>query len=55
LYWQAAGKDYTTGKKSYLLQEFERKYKDLFRQMEQYNSINIWQNFKQLPDQIIPS
>jgi hypothetical protein len=30
LYWQAAGKDYTTGKKSYLLQEFERKYKDLF-------------------------
>jgi tryptophan 2,3-dioxygenase len=52
LYWQAAGKDYTTGKKSYLLQEFERKYKDLFlRQMEQYNSINIWQKFKQLPDQ----
>lgn len=51
LYWQAAGKDYTTGKKSFLLQEFERKYKDLFlRQMEQYNSINIWQKFKQLPD-----
>jgi len=52
LYWQAAGKDYTTGKKSYLLQEFESKYKDLFlRQMEQYNTINIWQKFKQLPNQ----
>lgn len=51
LYWQAAGKDYTSGKKSFLLQEFERKYKDVFlRQMEQYNSINIWQKFKQLPD-----
>jgi tryptophan 2,3-dioxygenase len=51
LYWQAAGKDYTTGKKSFMLQEFERKYKDLFlRQMEQYNTINIWQKFKQLPD-----
>jgi tryptophan 2,3-dioxygenase len=51
LYWQAAGKDYTTGKKSYLLEEFERKYKDLFlRQMKEYNTINIWQKFKQLPD-----
>jgi tryptophan 2,3-dioxygenase len=51
LYWQAAGKDYSTGKKSYLLEEFERKYKDLFlRQMNEYNTINIWQKFKQLPD-----
>jgi tryptophan 2,3-dioxygenase len=25
LYWQAAGKDYATGKKSYLLEEFENK------------------------------
>lgn len=51
LYWQAAGKDYTTGKKSYLLEEFERKYKDEFlKHMEQYNSINIWQKFKQLPE-----
>lgn len=50
LYWQAAGKDYSTGKKSYLLQEFERKYKDCFlRQMEQYNTTNIWQKFRQLP------
>ena len=51
LYWQAAGKDYTTGKKSYILEEFERKYKDEFlKHMEQYNSINIWQKFKQLPE-----
>ena len=51
LYWQAAGKDHQTGKKSYLLEEFERKYKGLFlNQMEEYNTINIWQKFKQLPD-----
>jgi tryptophan 2,3-dioxygenase len=51
LYWQAAGKDYKTGKKSFLLEEFERKYKASFlRHMEEYNTINIWQKFKQLPD-----
>lgn len=51
LYWQAAGKDYQTGKKSYLILEFERKYKDEFlRYMEEYNTINIWQKFKQLPE-----
>jgi tryptophan 2,3-dioxygenase len=51
LYWQAAGKDYKTGKKSFLLEEFERKYKGLFlRHMEEYNTINIWQKFKQLPE-----
>lgn len=30
LYWQAAGKDYHTGQKSYLILEFERKYKKNF-------------------------
>jgi tryptophan 2,3-dioxygenase len=50
LYWQAAGKDYQTGKKSFLLEEFERKYKGLFlRHIQEYNTINIWQKFKQLP------
>lgn len=50
LYWQAAGKDYKTGEKSYLLKAFEDKYKDEFlRKMETYNTINIWQKFKQLP------
>lgn len=51
LYWQAAGKDYKTGEKSYLILEFERKYKDVFlRYMEEYNTINIWRKFKQLPE-----
>ena len=51
LYWQAAGKDYQTGKKSYLLEEFEKKYKGIFlRHMKEYSSINIWQKFKQLPE-----
>ncbi|MEC4004258.1 tryptophan 2,3-dioxygenase family protein [Flavobacterium sp. SUN052] len=50
LYWQAAGKDYKTGEKSYLILEFERKYKDVFlRYMQEYNTINIWQKFKELP------
>jgi tryptophan 2,3-dioxygenase len=50
LYWQAAGKDYKTGEKSYLILEFERKYKKEFLAfMEEYNTINLWQKFKQLP------
>ena len=52
LYWQAAGKDYKTGEKSYLILEFERKYKEEFlRYMEEYNTINIWRKFKQLPEE----
>lgn len=52
LYWQAAGKDYHTGQKSYLILEFERKYKEEFlRQMEAYNTTNLWQKFKQLPEE----
>jgi tryptophan 2,3-dioxygenase len=51
LYWQAAGKDYQTGEKSFLILEFERKYREEFlRYMEEYNKINIWQKFKQLPE-----
>ncbi|HEY0046631.1 MAG TPA: tryptophan 2,3-dioxygenase family protein [Flavobacterium sp.] len=50
LYWQAAGKDYKTGKKSFLIQQFEKKYKaEFLRLMEKYNTTNIWQKFKQLP------
>lgn len=50
LYWQAAGKDHKTGEKSYLLNAFEDKYKKEFLSwMEEYNTINIWQKFKQLP------
>ncbi len=51
LYWQAAGKDHATGEKSFLILEFERKYKAQFlRHMEEYNTINVWQKFKQLPE-----
>ena len=52
LYWQAAGKDYSTGEKSYTLKIFEEKYKASFlRTMQQYNTINLWQKFKQLPSE----
>lgn len=52
LYWQAAGKDYQTGKKSYLINEFEKKYKKKFLDfMEEYNDINLWRRFKELPEE----
>ena len=51
LYWQAAGKDYQTGEKSYFLQEFEKKYKKEFLStMEEYNTINLWRKFRELPE-----
>jgi len=50
LYWQAAGKDYQTGKKTYTLEAFEKKYKTVFLEyMEACKSVNIWQKYKQLP------
>ena len=50
LYWQAAGKDYKTGKKSTLLVNFETRYKDEFiRFMKNYNTKNLWTKFKSLP------
>lgn len=51
LYWQAAGKDYHTGKKSILLVNFEKRYKDEFlRFMESHNTKNLWTRFKELPE-----
>ncbi len=53
LYWQAAGKDHTTGKKNALLMNFERRYRSEFLQkMEYYNTRNFWTRFKQLPEEI---
>ena len=53
LYWQAAGKDYKTGKKSYTLTVFEEKYKDEFiRFVEFYNTHNLWSIFKGLPQAV---
>lgn len=53
LYWQAAGKDYKTGKKSYLLTIFEERYKeDFLRFAEFYNTHNLWTKFKALPESV---
>ncbi|HLV40196.1 tryptophan 2,3-dioxygenase family protein [Xanthomarina sp.] len=53
LYWQAAGKDYETGKKSYLLTVFEERYKDEFIRFAQfYNTNNMWTKFKELPQEV---
>ena len=53
LYWQAAGKDHQSGKKTTLLHLFEQKYKDEFlRKMEFYNTRNLWTKFKQLPAEV---
>ena len=50
LYWQAAGKDYSTGTKTYTLKEFELKYKESFiRFLKRYESLNLWSRFKTLP------
>ena len=52
LYWQAAGKDYETGEKSTLMVLFEKRYKTEFLQkMEEYNTINLWDKFKSLPEE----
>ena len=50
LYWQAAGKDYATGKKSMLLTNFERRYKEEFTSfMKDYNTCNLYTRYKSLP------
>ena len=52
LYWQAAGKDFKTGEKTALLNNFEKRYKDEFiRFMKEYNTINLWTKFKTLPQE----
>lgn len=50
LYWQAAGKDYKTGKKTYTLSAFEKRYKDEFiRFSKKYEGKNLWSKYKKLP------
>lgn len=50
LYWQAAGKDHNTGKKSTLLVNFEKRYKTEFLNfMENYNTKNLFTRYKELP------
>jgi tryptophan 2,3-dioxygenase len=53
LYWQAAGKDHKTGKKSTLINLFEKKYMGEFIDfMEDYNQCNLSSKFKQLPKEV---
>ena len=53
LYWQAAGKDYKTGEKSYLLSSFEKKYhKEFVEFTQEYNTINLYAKFKGLPKKV---
>ena len=52
LYWQAAGKDHTTGKKTTLLNLFEEKYKAFFlNKMELYNITNLYSKFNSLSEE----
>lgn len=51
IYWQAAGKDHKTGKKSLTLRHFEEKYLTTFIEMgNAYKNKNIWQKYKTLPN-----
>jgi len=50
MYWQAAGVDRVNGGKNKLMQNFEGKYKkELIDWMKEYNTINVWTKFKELP------
>lgn len=50
LYWQAAGKDFSTGSKSTLLRLFQNRYmEDFITFMKKYNQSNLWTIFKLLP------
>ncbi len=50
MYWQAAGVDRIRGGKNKLMQNFEEKYKsELIGWMKEYNTVNIWTKFKELP------
>ncbi|TYA70163.1 tryptophan 2,3-dioxygenase family protein [Seonamhaeicola marinus] len=53
LYWQAAGKDFKTGKKTYTLTVFEERYKEEFLRFSKfYGKNNLWSKFKELPVEI---
>jgi len=53
LYWQAAGKNHTTGEKSILISLFDKKYMgDFIDFMEDYNECNLSKKFKQLHEDV---
>ncbi len=52
MYWQAAGKNFQTGEKTYLLDAFEKKYSQTFvKAMKDYEKTNLWQKFVSLPQE----
>jgi len=52
IYWQAAGIDRKTGKKSLTLQQFEEKYLIGFKKLATtYQTRNLWQQFISLPEE----
>ena len=52
LYWQAAGKDYQTGQKTYTLLAFEKRYKaELIACAQAYKTNNLWAKYKLLPQE----
>jgi len=52
MYWQAAGVDRQNGGKNMLMRNFEKKYKkELIEWMKDYNTVNLWTKFKELPEE----
>jgi len=52
MYWQVAGVDRERGGKNKLMINFEAKYKkELIDWMKEYNTINLWTKFKELPEE----
>ena len=50
MYWQVAGIDRKNGGKNQLILNFEKKYKkELIEWMKEYNTVNLWTKFKELP------
>lgn len=53
LYWQAAGVNHKTGKKSILIKLFDKKYiGDFIDFMEDYNDCNLSKKFQELPKEV---
>lgn len=53
MYWQAAGKNYTTGEKSPTLRMFEERYRDMFVELAtEYEHKNLWRRFLSFPESI---
>lgn len=50
MYWQVAGIDRKNGGKNKLMVNFENRYKkELIEWMKDYNTVNLWTKFKELP------